>query len=63
MLAIQRKGILTEMKLVYFRRIFHRWRSKSHPSLWVLAGSLVPKASVKLFVVSTIVRKGRRSLI
>jgi len=37
-----------------------QWIKRSPLSLWVLAGSVVNRACTSMFVVSTIVRKGRR---
>ena len=48
------------MKLGYFQWIFHRWIRTSTHTLWVLAGSVLSRASASCLMVPTIVRKGRR---
>ena len=61
MLAVHRqRNFKQRLKLGYFRLDIHGLMRTSPHSLWVLAGSVVTRASANLSVVSTFVRKGRR---
>ena len=60
MLAVQRqRNFKQRMDLGYFWLVIYGFMSTRPLSLWVLAGSVVTRASSKFSVMSTFVRKGR----
>ena len=61
MLAVQRQGNFKQrMVLISFRFDNHGVMSKSPFSLWVLAGSVMPRATANISVVFIFVNSGRR---